>query len=276
MRSLTRRLRALDEFWVILSGLTVIGIGYGVEALTDQDLSVSIVYFIGVAFMAWSAGFRAGLIGGAAAVLAITLDGVADGLARGTIAWQAATSLIFLVAVTAVVARWRHALERSESQARVDQLTGAPNRLASREWARVQLARLARHGETLSVAFLDLDGLKRVNDRDGHATGDAVLVLLVNCAREVLRPTDLFARIGGDEFVLLLSDTDHDEAVSVTRSIQDRFRATNGAPALSIAAGLVTWRRPPENLEDLFVEADALMYEAKRNQGERLASKVIA
>ena len=275
MRSVERRLRTLDETSVLFSGLAVIGIGYAVEALTDQDLSISIVYVVGVAFMAWSAGLRAGLIGAAAAALAVALDGVADGLAGGTIAWQVATSLIFLVAGTVVIGRWRHSLERSESQARVDQLTGAPNRFASREWAVVQLARLERQGGPFSVAYLDLDGLKRVTDRDGHATGDALLVLLVNCAREVLRPTDLFARVGGDEFVLLLSDTDHDEAVRVTRRIQDRFRATNGDQSLSIAAGLVTWRRPPEDLEDLFVEPDALMYEAKRNQGDRLATKVV-
>jgi diguanylate cyclase (GGDEF)-like protein len=276
IRALGKRLRTLDEFAVLLSGLAVIGIGYGVEALTDQDLSVSIVYVAGVAFMAWSAGIRAGLIGATAAAVAIGLDAFADGMAPGAIASQVAISLIFLVAGTAVIARWRDTLERSESEARVDQLTGAPNRLASREWAGIQLARLERQGESLSVAFLDLDGLKRVNDRDGHASGDAVLVLLANCAREILRPTDLFARVGGDEFVLLLSDTDHDEAINVTRRIQDRFRATNGDQALSIAAGLVTWRRPPENLEDLFVESDALMYEAKRDGGERLASKVIS
>lgn len=275
MRSHGQRWRSLDQSSVLFAGLAVIGIGYAIEALTDQDLSVSIVYVIGVAFIAWGAGLRSGVIGATAAALVIALDGVADGHTPATIAWQTAASLIFLVAGAAVIARWRQALIRSESQARVDQLTGAPNRLASREWAAVHLARLERRGQALSVAFLDLDGLKQVNDRQGHATGDALLVQLVNCAREVLRPTDLFARIGGDEFVLLLSDTDYDEAINVTKRIQDRFRTTNGDEALSIAAGLVTWRRPPENLEDLFVEADALMYEAKRNQDERLASKVI-
>jgi diguanylate cyclase len=128
----------------------------------------------------------------------------------------------------------------------------------------------------MSVAYLDLDGLKVLNDRDGHAAGDAALVRLVRSAQETLRPTDLLARVGGDEFVLLLPDTEYDEAVGVTRRIQNQLRDTNAGESLSITVGLVTWQRPAETTDELFVESDALMYDAKRRGGERFASRIIA
>jgi diguanylate cyclase (GGDEF)-like protein len=98
---------------------------------------------------------------------------------------------------------------------------------------------------------------------------------LAKSAQVVLRPTDQLSRVGGDEFVLLLPDTDYDEATAVTRRVQGRLaEADEGEPA-SITVGLVTWRSAPQNVEELFVEADALMYSAKRRGGERFESQVI-
>ena len=126
------------------------------------------------------------------------------------------------------------------------------------------------------MAFLDFDGLKQVNDVRGHAAGDAALIHLAKSAQAVLRPTDLLSRVGGDEFVLLLPDTDYDEATSVVRRIQGRLAESDGDEPASVSAGLVTWRSAPQSIEELFVEADALMYSAKRNGGDhRLESQVI-
>ena len=126
------------------------------------------------------------------------------------------------------------------------------------------------------MAFLDFDGLKQVNDVRGHAAGDAALIHLAKSSQAVLRPTDLLSRVGGDEFVLLLPDTDYDEATSVVRRIQGRLAEADGGEPASVTAGLVTWHSAPQSIEELFVEADALMYSAKRTGGDRhLESLVI-
>jgi diguanylate cyclase (GGDEF)-like protein len=99
-------------------------------------------------------------------------------------------------------------------------------------------------------------------------------VRLVRTAHETLRPTDLLARVGGDEFALLLPDTDYDEAVTVTRRIQDQLRDTDDEESLSITVGLVTWRHAPENIEELFVEAHGLMHEANASHHESSTNPV--
>ena len=110
----------------------------------------------------------------------------------------------------------------------------------------------------------------------GSRSEVAALVRLAKSSQAVLRPTDLLSRVGGDEFVLLLPDTDYDKATSVVRRIQGRLAEADGDEAASVSAGLVTWHTAPDSIEELFVEADALMYSAKRNGGDRhLESLVI-
>ncbi len=97
----------------------------------------------------------------------------------------------------------------------------------------------------------------------------------VEIARLHRKAGSLLSRIGGDEFVLLMPDTDHDEATSVVRRIQGRLAEADGDKAAMVTAGLVTWHSAPQSIEDLFVEANALMYSAKRNGDRHLESLVI-
>jgi diguanylate cyclase len=176
----------------------------------------------------------------------------------------------------AVVDYMHSRMVREADSARFDPLTGLSNRRACEERCTIEIARIHRRPGSLSVAFLDFDGLKQINDGRGHAAGDAALIHLAKSAQAVLRPTDLLSRVGGDEFVLLLPDTDYDEATSVVRRIQGRLAEADGDEPASVTAGLVTWHSAPQSIEELFVEADALMYSAKRTGGDRhLESLVI-
>jgi diguanylate cyclase (GGDEF)-like protein len=271
----TARIR--NEVVAITLGLGVIALGFLVDITTGRDLSLSVVYVAGVAFMAWAGSFRVGLLGAGGAAAAVLADALANSTSVGTALANAVTAFVLLVFVSAIVDRLRRALIREASQARFDPLTGLPNRRACEERGALELARLQRSGRALSVAYLDFDGLKQINDNRGHAAGDAALVRLAESAQSELRPTDLLSRIGGDEFVLLLPDTDYDDATTVIRRIQDRLGDADGGGPASVTVGLVTWRSAPQNLEQLFVEADALMYNAKRHRdtGVHLESQVI-
>jgi diguanylate cyclase (GGDEF)-like protein len=269
--------RFRNEVVGIMLGLSLIALGGLIDLTTGRDLSLSVVYVAGVAFMAWIGSFRVALLGGIAAAGAVLADGIVNSVGSATAVSNAVTALALLIATAAIVDRLRKALVRQANQARYDPLTGLPNRRACEERGALELARLERLGGALSVAFLDFDGLKQINDNGGHAAGDAALVHLATSSQKLLRPTDMLARIGGDEFVLLLPHTDYDEATAVIRRIQARLAEADGGGPASVTVGLVTWRSAPPSVEQLFVEADALMYSAKRQRdtGEHLQSQVI-
>jgi diguanylate cyclase len=225
--------------------------------------------------MTWSGSLRVGVLGAVGGGAAVLADGLSNSVAAGTALTNGVTAFVLLLATAAVIDRLHAMMVREASRARFDPLTGLSNRRACEERCAVEIARLQRRGGSLSVAFLDFDGLKQVNDVKGHAAGDAALVHLATSARAVLRPTDLLSRVGGDEFVLLLPDTDYDEATTVIRRIQGRLAEADGGEPASATAGLVTWHSAPQSIEELFVEADALMYTAKRGGGDHLESLVI-
>jgi diguanylate cyclase (GGDEF)-like protein len=269
--------RIRNQFAGITLGLLVIGAGFIVDVTTGRDLSLSLVYVAAVALMAWMGSFRIGLVGAVAGATAVLLDGLSNSVTTGIAVSNAVTALVLLAATTAVVDHFHGRLIREASRARFDTLTGLSNRRECEERSAIELARLRRHPGSLSVAFLDFDGLKQINDVHGHAAGDAALVHLATSAQGVLRPTDLLSRVGGDEFVLLLPDTDYEDAATVTRRIQQRLAEPDGGPPASVTVGLVTWRSAPQSVEQMFGEADALMYSAKRKRssGDHFESLVV-
>jgi diguanylate cyclase (GGDEF)-like protein len=264
------------ELVAVSAGLTVIGLGFVIDLATGRDLSLSLVYVAGVGLMVWAGSVRVGVLGAVGASVAVFVDGVRNSVGTGTALTNAVTAFVLLLATVAIVDYMHSRMVREADWARFDPLTGLCNRRVCEERCAIEIARLKRRDGALSVAFLDFDGLKQINDVRGHAAGDAALVHLARSAQAVLRPTDLLSRIGGDEFVLLLPDTDYDEATAVIRRIQGRLAEADGGEPASVTAGLVTWRSAPQSIEELFVEADALMYSAKRTGGdEHLESQVI-
>jgi GGDEF domain-containing protein len=113
----------------------------------------------------------------------------------------------------------RFRLQQERHLARIDSLTGAANRRAFYESLEGELSRLKRYARPFSVAYLDLDNLKRVNDDLGHEAGDAVLCAVSATIGKILRRTDTVGRLGGDEFAILFSEADSDTA----RAATDRF-----------------------------------------------------
>jgi diguanylate cyclase (GGDEF)-like protein len=147
---------------------------------------------------------------------------------------------------------------RLAEQAGTDELTGLMNR---REWdSRLEqaIARSRRSGLPVSVVVLDVDGLKQVNDRDGHAAGDEYLKAVSGAWAHALRETDALGRVGGDEFAVLLEGVEELSARDTLRRLDRSL-----APGHNASAGVATWRAG-EDAAALVARADAAMYEAKR------------
>jgi diguanylate cyclase (GGDEF)-like protein/PAS domain S-box-containing protein len=146
-----------------------------------------------------------------------------------------------------------------------DPLTGLMNRRRFEDEVQRQVSRCRRYGETAALLVLDLDHFKFVNDTLGHKTGDRLLKAVAGCIRERLRDTDVCARVGGDEFAVMLLGADAAQAQDVAEGICERIRVTvldaDGEQIRTTASvGVVAL---DGDVEDAFVAADVAMYDAK-------------
>nr|WP_294518902.1 sensor domain-containing diguanylate cyclase [uncultured Rhodopila sp.] len=157
-------------------------------------------------------------------------------------------------------------------QARTDPLTGLLNRRAFMEEIRRHCARLDREDLPGTLLFLDMDSFKAVNDRMGHATGDAVLIKLAEILRRLVRPSDLIARLGGDEFAIWLGGADRmiaaerAEHLCKTAPVELSCVVPEAFPDLGLSIGIAMRRAGSrETIEDLMRRADMAMYDVKRS-----------
>lgn len=161
--------------------------------------------------------------------------------------------------------------------ATTDPLTGLCNQRGFFEFARQQQKVAERAGRHMALLYLDVDNMKYINDSFGHAAGDEALVATAQILDETFRDSDIKARIGGDEFVVLMVDVraaDMDICIDTTKRLQDQIDAyneqTDYGRTLSVSVGMALWdpadSRP---LDKLVAEADAAMYKAKRRRKQQ-------
>ena len=155
-----------------------------------------------------------------------------------------------------------------------DELTGLPNKRFAVDYVQRELARMTRTGGKLTLALLDMDGFKRVNDIGGHAAGDRALRHVGACLSRMLRVTDLCARYGGDEFLLVLPGCSGPDAQRKIESMQAEITATGREAQfeaeLSVCAGIAVFPEDGTTFEALFANADARMYRGKFARVSRL------
>jgi diguanylate cyclase (GGDEF)-like protein len=235
---------------------------------TGPYLSFGIFYLIPVALCAWWSGFAHGIIvalGGAVAwhiVDAIENPMIPD--VAGI--WNGIVRFGTLVLTSSLVARLHEAVLREHVLARTDPLTGAANGRTFYETVQVECERARRASRYVSLAYFDVDNFKFVNDKFGHATGDAVLLQVVSSIHLHLRNSDLLARLGGDEFALLMPETASDGAVTLLARLQAaiaRDMTSRGWP-VTLSVGAITLRSMMEDVDQMIQRVDTLMYKAKK------------
>ena len=157
----------------------------------------------------------------------------------------------------------------------LDPLTGVLNRRALETEASREISRATRYAAPLALVLLDLDYFKRINDRFGHRVGDEALRALVAVLRRELREVDLIARIGGEEFVILLPDSTGETAVNVAERLRSAIENTivsyeDAAVRFTVSAGVTPMLSSDATLESMLHRADAAMYVAKRSGRNRV------
>jgi diguanylate cyclase (GGDEF)-like protein len=173
------------------------------------------------------------------------------------------------VVILALERRNQLLVTRLADEARTDALTGLLNRRGFYERASVELAHARREGGQLAVATFDLDYFKRINDEWGHETGDQVLAHLGRLLTAECREIDIAARLGGEEFTVLLPGSDSAEADAFTQRIRIALATqVSELPRVRISAGVAAGGAPTE-IEQLLLQADSALYDAKRSGRDR-------
>lgn len=167
-------------------------------------------------------------------------------------------------------------LKTEATNARMDSLTGLLNRRAFWEITEEEVERCKRHNRPVSIAYIDVDDFKLVNDRYGHRTGDRFLLTLSKTLNKGSRVTDKVARVGGDEFAILMPETGEEGAKTVLDRLSKLTQVMNQHLfSITVSIGIVTFLKAPVNAEAMISEADRLMYLGKKNGKNRIETHTV-
>jgi diguanylate cyclase (GGDEF)-like protein len=268
MNRLVRLVSTLTPREVFVTAIAfVFAIGW-FDHLTGPYVSFALVYLPPIAFATWLAGRPFGItIACISTIIGLTTELSSELSSKGFIPyWNAAARFGVFALVVAVLASLRESHESQRHLARTDPLTGAANARFFAEEAERQIAGARRYGHPLTLAYVDLDSFKAINDTFGHSTGDVLLRVVADTLAANARPTDLVARLGGDEFVVLLPQTDAPAAVKALGRIRAELVAGMSAHgwAVTFSIGVAALHDRVHTIDEFVAAADALMYDAKR------------
>lgn len=259
---------------LMLLGITV------ADYFVGYEVQISVVYLIPIFYAATRVGRPAGM--------AIAISSSVAGVGGDLLAGQPYSSSLILAVIfilrtalflvfVEVVSALRHALEREKESARTDPLTGVSNRRHFIELTAAALAFARRYRRPMSIAYLDLDNFKEINDRFGHQAGDEVLKAVAHCVRTRLRVTDVVGRLGGDEFAVCLPETGADAAALVLGKLREECAAAlpENCRTVTVSMGMVTFAYPPATVDELLERTDVMLYAAKREGKNRVVHEVV-
>ncbi|MBP7845157.1 MAG: diguanylate cyclase [Proteobacteria bacterium] len=263
-------LERFSTFQICFIGfLNMLAIGL-LDYLTGIEVSLSVFYLIPVAIVGWGAGIIPATI---TSFLSAAIWGYSNHLGGEVFStdwiqvWNTVTRFGLFMIVSLLLAQLRHMIRREAKLARTDSLTKLLNYRAIKEIARLELARAKRTGANISIAYVDLDDFKKINDTLGHAGGDKVLKAVGQSLKGGLRPYDYVARIGGDEFLLLLPETNTEQATACLKRILERLDsdAELSEAQVTFSAGALSGPVGTLSFEEWITRVDALMYRVKKN-----------
>lgn len=276
MFSIDRHPKPLLLFGICL--FTALALGF-LDYLTGYELSFSVFYLLPISVAAWYLGLKAGILFSWASATIWQVSNYFAGEVFSSPAvpyWNVITRLGFFIIVTFLLTRLRKVLEHERSQARVDFLTGVLNSRAFDQIAAAEIQRSARYDHPMTLAYLDLDNFKAINDNFGHSSGDMLLKNVAGTISENLRLTDHIARLGGDEFAILMPETGAEAALNVVTRVQSLIEEQmqkNHWP-VTASIGMVTCLKPPLSTDKLIQMADEQMYLCKKNDKDCICTIV--
>lgn len=269
LQAFDHRLESTGRAAILALALTIV-LGLGVlDYLTGTELSFSVFYTAPIMLAAWYGGLTVGL---AVALVSAAVWASCD-LAEGRQythdlipVWNTLVRLAFFLIILKLLLLVRKNLALQQSLADSDPLTGLANRRFFVEQIERERLRAARQTECFTIAYIDLDNFKYVNDQLGHDVGDDLLKTVGETLVGQVRATDVVARLGGDEFALLLPLTDRGSAEVVIDKLNQQALSVMRARGwpVTFSIGAVSFSRPMQSTRDMIKYVDDLMYQVKK------------
>lgn len=281
LRAVDDELTRLSPGWKYALVLLVWGAVSATDYLSGCEIALAILYLVPITMATWYAGRGFGLLVSLLSTLAVIApDVVESGLFVHHpcyLPWKWFIYCgVFLFVVILMNSLHAH-LENERRLARLDSLTGLLNRRAFSELLELYLGRAAYECSPLSLAYLDLDDFKTINDDFGHHGGDHVLETVGGVLTKNCRSGDVVARIGGDEFALLLPNSERLDAENLIARLRESLMQTfsSGHLAVTCSIGVVTFRTLPKGSDEAMRIADSVMYRVK-SQGKNAVDFLVA
>ncbi len=258
----------------LLGWASLVGGVYLLNTRTPGELRLGILYVIPVLLAAWHDGMDWGIAFALATSLLRFSVGIDQMPASTLLDYRVLNEVAYLAVVGVAIAglsQLRHTHSQLEQLATQDPLTNVLNARAFSQELAQELSRNRRYGRPLALIYLDLDDFKSVNDAHGHATGDAVLRLVADAMRGAVRQADVVGRLGGDEFGVLMPETDGDVAHAAANRLVTGIRTVfRGTPSVTASIGVVAVSGTEAGTDELLRKADQAMYAAKRAGKDRV------
>ena len=247
-------------------------IGY-IDLVTSQKISLYVFYAIPIFIGSWFGNPFVGLLVCLSSVIAWMIVDVqlrSDELSIDL--WNAGLRFCFFFGISYVLSSLKSTLEREKRLSHVDFLTDLPNRRAFLDVANQERERAIRYKHPLTLAYIDLDNFKQINDVSGHDVGDSVLKEIALVLKNNIRKSDMVARVGGDEFVLLLPETEFNSSEMVLQKLNEelRKRMREKDANISVSIGAVTYTNRFPKVRSMIENADHIMYSAKASGKNRI------
>ncbi len=255
-------------FLLPFGGLALISMIAVLDHFSGPKLSFAILYLVPIGLSAWWGGFAQGIFMSMVCAISWQIVGLADDsdIGPAILLWNGITRFGVFAITSSLLSRLRVSLYVEKKLARSDPLTGAANGRTFYETVS-QHVEYALHGDRpITLAYLDLDQFKALNDKFGHAAGDEVLCDLVRLAQQEIRQVDLLARLGGDEFAIVLFDCDGVAAHSILERIREHFaqEMLKKKWPVTVSVGAVTFLHPVRDVDAIVCQIDERMYRAKK------------
>ena len=252
---------------VITGFLLIVVIGL-LDFMTGYEYAFSVFYVLPISLVTWYSTRNLGFVSCFASAIVWFLADISAGhtYSLGFIPyWNTLIRLSFFIIITYLLIALKGALQREKDLSFTDHLTNAANSRKFYEIVRTEINRLERSQRPFTVAYLDVDNFKTINDTFGHPEGDSVLRVIVSSLKSKIRNTDLVARLGGDEFALFFPDTDKDAANAIFPKIHDALadEMARNNWMITFSIGVVTCNTSPRTVDELIKTADELMYSVK-------------